>query len=586
MSGFDAFIATANAILWHDFVLYALLASGLLFTVRSRFCQYQALTHGVRVVRGAYDNPGDPGAINHFQALAAALSATVGLGNIGGVAIAISLGGPGAVFWMWVVGIIGMALKTTEVTLVMLYRNVEQPDNPHGGSMWVLSKAIARRSPRFAPLGRLLGALFCCTLLVMVVAGGNMFQAWNVGEITQSYFGVPSIFSGIVLATVVGLVIIGGIRRIGTVAGVLAPVMVAMYFLGAVYVLVAHWRDIPGMFALIFRGAFGPLEANNAFIGGTMGYAFLYGLKRAFFSNEAGQGTSPIAHSAARTGEPVREALVAGLEPFIDTLVVCTLTALVIIATGIWQRPAEAQFADLPQFSRTAEGQWQLPVTPAPARAGASAWQGAESVFVVVSADPNPASGNSLHRLAGTIEILGGTPQVRWSPLSAATTPRLADPGLYVSYVGATLTARAFDAVTPGLGQWLVTLAVWLFALSTMISYSYYAEQGVIYLAGERAVAPFKLLYCLLPILATAGFLRTDAQLDNLSGLGTALMLWVNIPMLWFLGHEAMAAYHDYTRRLKSGEMGPGHATEPLASLMSGHGSGDGGDDGRDHQRR
>jgi alanine or glycine:cation symporter, AGCS family len=437
----------------------------------------------------------------------------------------------------------------------------------------VLSKAIARRSPRLAPLGRILGALFCCTLLVMVVTGGNMFQAWNVGELTQSYFGVPSIFSGIVLATVVGLVIIGGIRRIGTVTGYLTPIMVTMYFVGAVYVLLVHWRDIPEMFALIFRGAFGPLEASNAFIGGTMGYAFLFGLKRAFFSNEAGLGTSPIVHAAAKTTEPAREALVAGLEPFLDTIIVCTLTALVIISTGIWERPAEAQMVEPLSFIASVDGEWTLPVTPAPTR-GNGGWQAADSVFVIISADPNPASGNTLHRLNGVVAVEEGEARIHWSTLRSAVRPELADQGVYVGYVGATLTAKAFDSVTPGLGKWLVTVTVWLFALSTMISYSYYAEQGVVYLAGEWAVAPFKLLYCALPLVATAGFLRTDAQLDNLSGLGTALMLWVNIPLLWFLGHEAMATYHDYIRRLKAGEMKPGHHAETLAELMSGEAGG------------
>lgn len=571
MSGIDEFVSAINAVLWHDYVLLALLGTGILFTVWSRFCQYRALTHGVRVTRGAYDDPDDLGAINHFQALSAALSATVGLGNIGGVAIAISLGGPGAVFWMWVVGIVGMALKTTEVTLAMLYRNLDDPRNPHGGSMWVISKALARRSPKLGVLGRIIGSIFCITLLVMVIAGGNMFQAWNVGAISEAYFGVPSVFTGLVLAIIVGLVIIGGIKRIGTVAGFLSPIMIAMYFLGPIYVLILHYRDIPAMFALIFRGAFSSVEASGAFIGGTMGYAFLYGLKRAFFSNESGQGTSPIAHSAAKTREPVREAVVAGLEPFIDTIIVCTMTALVIIVTGIWKRPAEATLPELPQFTWAAAG-WTLPDTPAPPRNGGN-WSAGESVYLIVEGPPNPRSGNNLHRLAGSLVAGEAGPRIRWQPFASATPPILHDPGIYVSYVGATLTAKAFDSVTPGLGKWLVTLAVWLFAISTMISYSYYAEQGMVYLAGKRSVTPFKLLYVLLPIVATSGFLKTDVQLDNLSGLGTGLMLFVNVPILWFLGHEAMAAYHDYFRRLKTGEMGRPHAAEPLAELMRGDGA-------------
>ena len=217
MGEFSALLATLNGILWHEYVLYAIVGTGVLFTVWSGFCQYRALTHGPRVMRGVYDDPNDPGAINHFQALSAALSATVGLGNIGGVALAIALGGPGAVFWMWIIGFLGMAIKLTEVTLSMLYRNTDDPDNPHGGPMWVAAKALERRG--MGGLGRAIGVIFCMTLLVSTATGGNMFQAWNVGELTEEYFSVPSSITGIVLAIIVGAVIIGGIKRIGKVAG-------------------------------------------------------------------------------------------------------------------------------------------------------------------------------------------------------------------------------------------------------------------------------------------------------------------------------------------------------------------------------
>ena len=213
MDGFLAFLTALNGIIWHDAVLIILLATGVVFTIWSGFCQYRALTHGVLVLRGSYDDPDHPGAISHFQALSAALSATVGLGNIGGVALAIALGGPGAIFWMWVVGVFGMAIKLTEVSLSMLYRNTDDPDNPHGGPMWVASKGLARVNPRLAPVGGFIGGVFCLTLLVSSVTGGNMFQAWNVGEVTEEYFAIPSIVSGIVLAVLVGMVIIGGIKR-------------------------------------------------------------------------------------------------------------------------------------------------------------------------------------------------------------------------------------------------------------------------------------------------------------------------------------------------------------------------------------
>lgn len=556
MASADRLLAAANGFLWQNAVLFIILGTGIVFTIWSRFCQFRALTHGVQVIGGKYDNAADPGALTHFQALSAALSATVGLGNIGGVALAISLGGPGAAFWMWVVGFFGMALKTTEVTLAMLYRNDADPANPHGGTMWVISKALAKRSAGLGMLGKAIGGLFCITLLVMVITGGNMFQAWNVGNITANYFGVPAVVSGIVMAVTVGLVIIGGIRRIGSVAGRLVPFMVLLYLCGALYVLWARAADIPAMFALILRSAFMPTEAGGAFIGGTMGYAFMYGMKRAIFSNEAGQGTSPIAHSAARTDEPVREGIVAGLEPFVDTIVVCTLTALVIIVTGTWNRPAEATLPADIEPVMASEGVWTLPPLPAPART-AGGWQGGENVFAVLRGDPNAKGGNDLHRLAGTIITSSTGPRIQWDTLESRLPPELRDHGLFVTYVGATLTAVAFDSVLPGLGRWVVTLASWLFAVSTMISYSYYAEQGVVYLGGARFLVPFKILYCALAIVATMGFLSTDAELDNLSGLGTGLMLFVNIPVMWFLGSEAMRAYRDYIRRLDAGEMAP-----------------------------
>ncbi|HRP62184.1 MAG TPA: amino acid carrier protein, partial [Phycisphaerales bacterium] len=298
-----------NSILWHNYVLYIVLGTGVLFTIWSAFSQYRALTHGSSVIRGKYDDKNDPGAINHFQALSTALSATVGLGNIGGVALAIALGGPGAVFWMWIIGIFGMALKTTEVTLSMLYRNTDDPENPHGGPMWVAKEGFKRLG--FAGLGTVVGGIFCITLIISAITGGNMFQAWNVAEITATYFPtVPKPFVGILLAVIVGAVIIGGIKRIGAVAGRLVPFMCGLYLLAAILVVVMNLGEVPNMLRLIFTSAFSTAEAGGAFLGGTAGFAFLWGMKRALFSSEAGQGSAPIAHSAAKTDEPVREGVV------------------------------------------------------------------------------------------------------------------------------------------------------------------------------------------------------------------------------------------------------------------------------------
>ena len=549
-----------NRIIWHDSVLIILLGTGVIFTIWSGFCQYRALTHGVLVLRGTYDDPNHPGAINHFQALSAALSATVGLGNIGGVALAIALGGPGAIFWMWIVGLFGMAIKLTEVSLSMLYRNTEDPDNPHGGPMWVVSKGLSKLNPKLAPLGKLIGGFFCFTLLISTATGGNMFQAWNVGEITEEYFGIPSILTGITLAILVGMVIIGGIKRIGAVAGRLVPFMVSLYLIAGLFVLISNVGEIPSMLALIVRSAFIPQEMTGAFIGGTAGYAFLFGMKRALFSNEAGQGTSPIAHSAAKTDEPVREAMVAGLEPFIDTIVVCTFTALVILSTGVWNRAPEAQLDTLPTFSLIDSDSWVLETVTAPQRINDD-WSEGDIVFIIVNADANPQSGNNSHRLEGRVvemideDSLSSGLFILWDQLSSESRPTINETGIYATYVGATLTAKAFDSVIPGLGKWLITLAVWLFAISTMISWSYYGEQGVVFLFGDRMVLTYKFVYCALIIIATWGFIESDADLDNLTGVGTGVMLWANVPIMWLFVNQAMSSYHDYIHRLKTGQL-------------------------------
>jgi AGCS family alanine or glycine:cation symporter len=563
MTDFSAFLALVNAFLWHEYVLYAIVGTGLLFTFWSGFSQYWALRHGPAVVRGVYDDPSDPGAINHFQALSAALSATVGLGNIGGVALAIALGGPGAVFWMWVIGILGMAIKLTEVTMTMLYRNTDDPDNPHGGPMWVASKSLARMNwPR---LGKFIGVIFCVSMIVSTITGGNMFQAWNVAEITQTYWGVPTWITGVILSIIVGVVIIGGIKRIGKFAATVVPVMVAAYLLTGLWVLAANVGEIPAMLVLIVKSAFSPTAAAGAFVGGSVFFAFQIGMKRAIFSNEAGQGSSPMVHAAAKTDEPVREGIVAGLEPFIDTIVVCTFTALIVLSTGIWNRAPDLPFDPVPEFTQTDEG-WTLPNNTVTG----DDWFDGDSAFIVVSAHDNVQTANSLHKMTGAVLLGESGIEIVWSPFVSEGKPTIVSDGFYRNYVGATLTAKAFDTVTPGLGKWVITLATWLFAISTMISWCYYGEQGVVFIAGEKPVLAYKAIYCLLIVVATLGFVKTDADLDNVIGIGTGVIMFGNIPIIWMFGYQAMRAYKDYIRRLKSGLIGPDHPPPSLDDLLSG----------------
>ena len=655
-------------ILWGPWTFLGLLAAGLLFTVWTRFTQYRSMTHGIAVIRGLYDNPDDPGAINHFQALSAALSATVGLGNIGGVALAVAAGGPGSVFWMWVTGVLGMALKTVEITLSQMYRNVDDPENPHGGAMWVVEKVVARKGGLWRVFGRAFAAFFCVTLIISAITGGNMFQAWSVADLSHTFWNVHPLVTGIILAIIVGLVIVGGIKRIGTVAGKLVPFMCILFVLSAVAVLVMNVAEIPAMLALIVRHAFTPTEATGAFIGGSVAWAFSTGLRRALFSNEAGQGSAPIAHAAAKTDEPAREGIIGGIGPFIDTLTICTLTALVILCTGVWNRQPLLIFDQAPVVSpvfafkdsafQTASDEAKprlpvyLPVTPPPTEAdippaadritgtlttdehgdlivrwnpytafgppnggaleiitpgvleepdhaigtiGAFPtpqraydrgdpdrpdddtpfwglltapqpveiperkeflWNHLDDVFIVIEGDENEDTRFTRHRLTGQAERIRGDAdviKVQWQTLAFADEPRLVEgAGMYRDYSGASLTAHAFDRQFPGLGKILIPVAAWLFAISTMISWSYYGEQGMIYMLGEKSVLPYKLVY-LAGIIFASGWIADTTDMEYLMDVGTGAMLWSNIPIVVCLGFLSVHCLSDYDRRLKTG---------------------------------
>lgn len=302
------------------------MGGGLYFTLRFGLIQLRGFVHSLRVIAGQYDRPGEPGAISHLQALSAALSGTVGLGNIAGVAIAVKTGGPGAVFWMWMLGFVGMATKFCECSLATHYRHAMPNGELRGGPMYYIVDGLGQR-------WRWLAVLFCFFCIMTSFGGGNMFQSNQVAQIFADSFHVPTWITGVVLAIALGLVIIGGIQRIGRVAGVLVPVMCLIYVVGAVLICVTHpvawWR----MMGLIIQDAF----ALKPLLGGSLGAIIIIGVQRAVFSSESGFGSAPIAHAAARTDEGVRQGIVALLEPFIDTLVVCTATASVILLSGVYQ---------------------------------------------------------------------------------------------------------------------------------------------------------------------------------------------------------------------------------------------------------
>ncbi|HMB72241.1 MAG TPA: alanine:cation symporter family protein, partial [Gammaproteobacteria bacterium] len=286
------------------------------------------------------------------------------------------------------------------------------------------------------------------------------------------------------------------------------------------------------------------------------------GMQRALFSSESGQGSAPIAHSAAKTDEPVSEGVVSGLEPFIDTLCVCTLTGLVILLSGVWNRPAMLEYAGeialapsvVADSADAGEVVWEVPgvrVEPANGVAERELIDG-RVVFVIVDAHANGTTGQSQHRIYGVLRGSDATGwQVEFEPFAVpqGTTPSIARDGVFFDLVGASLTAQAFDSVLPGLGFWLVPLAAWLFAFSTIISWSYYGEQGIVFLLGDAAVRPYRIIYCLL-IMVSVLMIQTVTELEAFMNLGTGVMLWANIPIMLIFGPLAMRAWHEYFRRL------------------------------------
>ncbi|MCD4697615.1 MAG: sodium:alanine symporter family protein [Bacteroidales bacterium] len=329
-------------------VLLLLLPTGLYFIIRLKFLNITALIHSIRIVAGKYDKKGDKGDVNHFKALTTALSATVGTGNIVGVSLAIYLGGPGAIFWMWVTGTLGMILKYTECTLSHKYRTFNSDGTVSGGPMYYMRIGITEiyNAPVFA---KILAMIFALATIACSMGTGNMAQSNSMTQVFHVSYNLPEMVSflgfsfqstyitAFIITALVLLVIVGGIKRIADVTSRLVPIMAILYFIAAIVVVSVMYQSIPSAFALIIKSAFTGTAATGGFVGSTFMLTILWGVRRGLFSNEAGQGSAPIAHAAAKTEYPAREGLVASLEPLVDTLIICTLTALVIILTGAWQ---------------------------------------------------------------------------------------------------------------------------------------------------------------------------------------------------------------------------------------------------------
>ncbi len=329
LRSFEAYVAKVGAFAWGPPMLILLVGTGLWLTLALRGLQFRKLWHALYLALVKRKEEGEPGEgdISHFQALMTALSATVGTGNIAGVATAIAAGGPGALFWMWITGLVGMATKYSEAVLAVKYRVVDKAGHMSGGPMYYISRGLG---------WKWLGALFAVFASVAAFGIGNMVQSNSVADAMKATFNVPFWITGVTLMILTALVILGGIKNIGRVTGILVPIMIIFYMGGAGLIILLKIQAVPAAFVLIFENAFTPTAATGGFLGASVMMAIRMGVSRGVFSNESGLGSAPIAAAAAQTKHPVTQALVSMTQTFIDTLVVCTMTALVLILTGVW----------------------------------------------------------------------------------------------------------------------------------------------------------------------------------------------------------------------------------------------------------
>lgn len=522
-------------------MVVALLGYGIFITLRMGFIQIRKFGHGIKVVMGHYDDPDDIGDVNHFQALSTALSATVGIGNIAGVAIAIHYGGPGALFWMWVTAFFGMAVKYSECTLALMYR-VQNPDGSvSGGPMYYIERGLG-------PNWKWLAVTFAALAVICSFFTGNAIQANSVADVMENsfFFTVPTYITGLITATLVGFVIIGGIKRIGYVTARLTPVMAILYVMGALVILILNYDAVIPAFATIFTYAFNPVAGAWGVGSGLFITTMVWGVKRGLFSNEAGQGSAPIAHGAAKTDEPVREGVVALLEPFIDTIVVCTMTGLVIISTGVWdtKHPTDINLnsPDMSyEITQVIDSPEMLYVEDGIVTNGIM-FRSAFSVDTVYS--------NSSQTELFTGRINTATSRAETVETGAVTGVVYGN----VIYNGATLTSQAFEIglapLFPG-GKYLVTICVLLFAISTSIAWSYYGDRSIQYLFGDKSIIYYKAVYVVLHFVGAITALGTIWAIGDIA-LG--LMTFPNLIALFALSGVVYATTKDYFKRMEDGE--------------------------------
>ena len=550
MQQFNEFLIYIDQFLGSAFYFVPLLlGTGLFFTIYLRFPQIRYFNFALKVVRGKFDKKDDEGDTSHFQALTTALSGTVGTGNIAGVAFAIHLGGPAALFWMLVTAMVGMTTKFVEVTLSHKYREKISDGTMSGGPMYFMKNGDFRLFGNKVSL-KWVGILFAFATVLSSFGTGNLPQINSISNSMLASFGIHKMITGGVLAILLGAVIIGGIKRIAKITEKLVPLMAVIYIFGAFSVIIFNYENIIPSFISIFSELFSGSAAVGGFLGASVSYAISRGVNRGLYSNEAGQGSAPIAHASAKTNEPVSEGLVAILEPFIDTIIICTITGLVLLSSGVWSEKHQNTFAqaDLVLLDRVylEEDQDDVKIL--------FDYLNGNNSINKFNGEANVENGillnnisiiharsiaedviiydNSMNRFTGKMNIIDGKLQ-----------ENLIVEGKSLVH-SAPLTALAFDKGFLGnYGNYIVSIGLLLFAFSTAIAWSYYGDRAMTYLFGAGSVVYYRIVYVIGFFIAS--FADTTV-IWNVSLITIALMTIPNLIGLLWLRKEVKLTVKDY----------------------------------------
>ena len=526
-----------------------LIGTGIFFTAYLGFPQFKFFSHGWRIVTGKYAKDDAKGETTPFEALTTAMSGAVGTGNIGGVALAIWIGGPAAIFWMWITAIFGMTTKFVEVTMAHKYRTTLSDGSISGGPMYYIEKSFNKRWA---------GVLFAALMMICAIGSGNMPQINNIASVLDSTFSIPKLATGLILGTMLWLIISGGIKRIAKIASKLVPFMAVIYFGGALVVVLENYQNIIPSFHSIFSQVFSGSAAAGGFLGASFAMSLKLGVARGLYSNEAGQGSSPIAHASAKTEHSVEQGMVSILEPFIDTIVVCSVTALVILSSGAWiqkyentfERSSMAIFAgqysesnsndveelgkyilDARKFTNNTTAvknfSGNLPI------ANGEILQGDVTIFHNNSIAEDVTFYKNGSFFDGPLEVVNGE----------ITDSSVTVKGKSLIH-SAELTSKAFGSGVLGkYGEYIVAIGLLLFAFSTAIAWSYYGDRSTAYIFGENAVPWYRMIYVICFIAAAV---IDTTVVWNIAYVVVALVTIPNLFALFILRKEMKEQVTSY----------------------------------------